>query len=644
MKIAALVASRNRPDLVERMVAQLSKPSAHEIDVYVVECGSELDNVSSHATLWYPDDEFKGKCYGHNLLLEQARQTDAYDYYWVLMNDVFFDEGVDAAAVLVEQMEREERMAILSPTNADGGYPGADRRPGGEWRAVTTCDYLGFMLRAEAAHEVGFLDAGFAYCWGAIHELAFKLYSAGWFVAYSDRLAYRHLGGSTYGVKGTRTISREEYQRRAKRYAYDHLRETYGEEWDARFFAATRGHQIEVDTFAQHREYWLSGFDGPEIEQRRQSRELARARSGRDWAARMLPRDEAGQVRLHLGAGRDKREGWINVDTNPACEPDVCAQVDDLSMFETASVDLIEANHLFEHLTFDQAVNAVAEWRRVLRPGGELFLELPDLERCIALLGQHHDDLGHDLAMVGLYGWPPDIARDGEPQQHKWGWSQASLTALLQQQGFGEVEFGPITQDWRPAARIGRDMRVRAAVASADKVATPPTPTVDVQTVEAVVDASSLPPIVLAWPQWDRPAELHHLFTAFGPELMAHPEARLTLFCHARECDRATATQALERAFTATLGAGADLDVELIEGPLSPEHHRQLCAATRAVVDLPSLARRGPEALPGIKAPLVSSAADLRVALGARVEPEPAAALPSATGGLRLLQTSTRRG
>ena len=123
------------------------------------------------------------------------------------MNDVVFDEGVDASRILVDTMEADPRLAILSPTCNDRSYPGSDRRPGGGWRPVTTCDYLGFMMRASAMEEVGFLSSEFKYCWGAIHELSYKLYRGGWFLAYSDDVTYTHLGGSTYGVKGTGTIS-----------------------------------------------------------------------------------------------------------------------------------------------------------------------------------------------------------------------------------------------------------------------------------------------------------------------------------------------------------------------------------------------------------------------------------------------------
>jgi SAM-dependent methyltransferase len=625
-RVAALVSSRNRPDLVERQVAELRRPGAHQLDVFVVECGTELSKVSPHATLWYPDAEFRGKCYGHGLLLEQARTQGrlhgAYDYYWVLMNDVFFEEQRDPLAVLVEQLEREPRLAILSPHNRDGGYPGAEQRPGGDWRPVTTCDYLGFLLRAEALEEVGFLSPEYAYCWGAIHELSYQLYSAGWIVGYSDRVGYRHLGGSTYGVRGTNTISREEYQRRAKRFAYDHLRARYGEEWPEVFWAATRGRAIEQDTYRLHREFWLSGFEPEEQAERRAAAQAARRRSGRGYTARQLPDPALSGTKLSLGAGRDRTPGWVHVDSNPDLEPDVLAAVESLPMYADGSVAAIQANHLFEHLTFPQARAALREWRRVLRPGGELFLELPDLERCLRLLGRHRDPQGYDLGTIGIFGYPPLVESEGATQIHKWGWTRATLAAELAAAGFEAVEFGPCTQDWRPAARVGRDLRVRAAVPRPAVSASPVTPRSEPAAALPRAAVRGGEGLLFAWPDWSSEAELVHLLMTFGPALSRSPRLRLAVYLDPADGDGRRAAALLERAYARALPPGTELEVELVQGPLRPEILAGVARLTEALVALPSLAGRPTDSFEGWEAPWVADLADLEAALG---RPSPAA-------------------
>lgn len=462
MRIALLIASRNRPDLVQSLVACLEERVRVPHDTIVAECGTDQDKLSPRSTVWYADPEFRGKCFGHSVALAHARLSGRHDYYWVLMNDLAFSGPGDPAAALLATMERNPRMAVLSPTEPDGRYPGSRQRPGGGFRKVTTCDYLGFMIRSAAVDDAGFLDPEFRYCWGAIHELSYKLYKRGWFFAYSDDVTYRHLGGSTYGAKDTRTIPRAEYQRNAKRFAYDYFRAHYGDNWDEVFWRATAGHEIEFNTYAEHKRFWATGFSPEELAQRGASATAA--------APEPPVPDTEGAVRLHLGSGTDRRPGWVNVDANPATHPDVVGLAQSLPMFPDGSVDVIESCHLFEHLTYYEAVQALGEWYRVLRPGGRLFLELPNLASCVEALGRHWDSAGFDLSMVGLYGWPPDVRASGHYQTHKWGWTAETLATELRKAGFGRVHVLPLTQTWRPAARTGRDMRlcaVKAPVTSA---------------------------------------------------------------------------------------------------------------------------------------------------------------------------------
>ncbi len=577
MKLAVLLVSRNRPDLVQAMVAQLENKVTVPYDLFVVECGTDLDKLTPHTSAWYPDADFRGKCYGHNVALELANLRDRYDYFWILMNDLVFDGAQDPARTLIETMEKESRMAILSPTNLEGGYPAAAPKPGGDWRSVTTCDYLGFMLKASALDECGFLNPDFKYCWGAIHELAYKLNSHGWFVAYSDRVSYRHLGGTTYGAKGTNTISRDEYQRRAKRFAFDYFRDNYGDNWDELFFAAAEPFHPEVNTFREHKQYWASAFTADEL--------ASRARNAHNVfvepSAKLVPDDRAGLVKLHLGCGPEKRDGWINVDTQAEVKPDIVSSVESLPMFPNSSVDVIEANHLFEHLTFDQAKRALIEWSRILRPGGELFLELPDLEACIRILGRHQDERGFDLGLIGIYGWPPAIEAEGMPQVHKWGWTKKALADELRTSGFTTVEFGPITQTWRAAAKVGRDLRLRAVRAGAVRRETP------VSTPNSASNDARIQ--LFTWPNWRAAEELTRLFTQFGREIAATPGARMVLrFDPMFDGSEDLAMAALRDAYATVLGDQLELDVLILDSQLEVGDWEKIGSRMTAIAELPS--------------------------------------------------------
>jgi radical SAM protein with 4Fe4S-binding SPASM domain len=80
---------------------------------------------------------------------------------------------------------------------------------------------------------------------------------------------------------------------------------------------------------------------------------------------------------LNLGCGLDYRPGAINVDRYDLTSVDVLADALRLPL-AAACVEHIEARHLVEHLGYAGTIFALAEWRRVLAPGGTLLLETPD--------------------------------------------------------------------------------------------------------------------------------------------------------------------------------------------------------------------------------------------------------------------------
>lgn len=90
-------------------------------------------------------------------------------------------------------------------------------------------------------------------------------------------------------------------------------------------------------------------------------------------------------MKLHLGCGTRYIPGFKHIDIVAEPHVDVVAAVDDLFMIEEQSVDLIYACHVFEHFNRDVRGRVLAEWRRVLRPGGTLRVAVPDFESCARL-------------------------------------------------------------------------------------------------------------------------------------------------------------------------------------------------------------------------------------------------------------------
>ena len=83
-------------------------------------------------------------------------------------------------------------------------------------------------------------------------------------------------------------------------------------------------------------------------------------------------------IRLNLGSGcrTDKDDGWIRIDDNPDCQPDILHDLNEgLPMYEDGTVDKIFARGIL--MSLDDPVFQLREWWRVLKDRGELELRLP---------------------------------------------------------------------------------------------------------------------------------------------------------------------------------------------------------------------------------------------------------------------------
>jgi predicted SAM-dependent methyltransferase len=89
-------------------------------------------------------------------------------------------------------------------------------------------------------------------------------------------------------------------------------------------------------------------------------------------------------VKLNLGCGGWKIDGFINIDASDWCEPDVVANVLALP-YENESADIIYAGHLIEHLEVEELYGALKHWRDILKPGGVLYLTFPDFEKAFEM-------------------------------------------------------------------------------------------------------------------------------------------------------------------------------------------------------------------------------------------------------------------
>jgi len=92
-------------------------------------------------------------------------------------------------------------------------------------------------------------------------------------------------------------------------------------------------------------------------------------------------------IKLELGAGDwPSWGGFVHNDIVPAPHIEIVADCRQLPMVGSASVTFLRAIHLLEHFKPSDAQAALAEWVRVLCPGGVLELAMPNIPGLALLL------------------------------------------------------------------------------------------------------------------------------------------------------------------------------------------------------------------------------------------------------------------
>lgn len=147
-------------------------------------------------------------------------------------------------------------------------------------------------------------------------------------------------------------------------------------------------------------------------------------------------------LKLNLGCGNKNIPGYINVDLvdeRNKVKPDVICDIRDLKEhFDDGVADEVMAIHVLEHFYAWEVHNILLEWKRVLKPGGKIIIEVPDIMKAIFHLMTMPSE--PRLSMWALYGNPGE--RD-PLMCHKWGYTAESLGAELHLAGFENIVRAP---------------------------------------------------------------------------------------------------------------------------------------------------------------------------------------------------------
>lgn len=132
-------------------------------------------------------------------------------------------------------------------------------------------------------------------------------------------------------------------------------------------------------------------------------------------------------MRLDIGSGTNPRgDGYVTVD--PYQEGAYFrSPMWDLPV-EAGSVEAIYCAHALEHVGWQQVGPTLTEWRRVLRPGGELVLRVPDLAWCVCHWFNNRSD---PWALAKIFG-----SQEHEGNAHRSGYDRDGWARHLADAGF----------------------------------------------------------------------------------------------------------------------------------------------------------------------------------------------------------------
>jgi len=143
-------------------------------------------------------------------------------------------------------------------------------------------------------------------------------------------------------------------------------------------------------------------------------------------------------MRLNLGCGLDKRQGYVNIDSRKKVKPDLLTDLEKvyLRVFTEESIDEILMKDFLEHLSWRVIEGFLRDCWRVLKRGGKVWVQTPNLEAILkrVVLNPNYkfgDLQGWKAISFWIYG-----EQDYPENLHKCGFTIPTLRKLLNEVGF----------------------------------------------------------------------------------------------------------------------------------------------------------------------------------------------------------------
>lgn len=137
-------------------------------------------------------------------------------------------------------------------------------------------------------------------------------------------------------------------------------------------------------------------------------------------------------MRLNIGSGNSYKKGFTNIDIEERYKPDVVA---DFRTLKYSGVEMIEARHILEHFSRDEAFIILKKWYYWLKKGGTLLIEVPDFEEICNrfVYGRTEGSATGDKNWLVRHAYG---SQEADWAFHKDGWWKEKFEKILPEVGF----------------------------------------------------------------------------------------------------------------------------------------------------------------------------------------------------------------
>lgn len=143
---------------------------------------------------------------------------------------------------------------------------------------------------------------------------------------------------------------------------------------------------------------------------------------------------DKGTLVADIGAGHDtpyfgKETKVVRIDGNPKVKPDILCDIRAIPQ-EEGTFDVVHARHVLEHFNYIEAPQVLKEWARILKVGGELIINVPNLAHAAKdiIRADENEEFVSQYAYWQIYG----NHRSYEFEEfHKIGFTKHGLKRVL---------------------------------------------------------------------------------------------------------------------------------------------------------------------------------------------------------------------